>query len=110
MRKLRSKRGESLVETLCAVLVTALAVALLAAMVNGASRLDRKTAKTASEMYQAVSKAEAPSSNLSTYPTESEGTVSVKVDERDVGQLDVKFYGHGDQVVSYRGETEASTP
>lgn len=110
MRKLRSKRGESLVETLCAVLVTALAVALLAAMVDGAARLDRKTAKTSDEMYQAVSKAEDPESTLSTYPTESAGTVPVEVDGRDVDPLDVKFYGHGDQVTSYREETEASTP
>ena len=63
MRKLRRKRGETLVETLCAVLVAALGVALLAAMVDGAARLDRKTDRVSSEMYQTVSNAENPISD-----------------------------------------------
>jgi len=109
MRKRRDRRGETLAETLCAVLVTALAVALLASMVSAASRLDRKTARTTSELYQSVSKAENPSANAGTYPTESGGTVPVQVADGEV-DVAVKFYGHKDQVVSYREEPEESTP
>jgi len=111
MRRFRSKRGETLGETLCAVLVTGLSVALLAAMISGASRLDRKTAQTASKLYSAVSKAEDPGFADSSYPTEASGTIPVEIGEGEPINIDVHFYGHKDQAVSYRGtEPEASLP
>jgi len=105
MRKRPSKAGETLTETLCAVLVTGLAVALLAAMISAASRLDRRTAQTAAELYGSVSRAEDPASE-----TVGGGTVTVEI-EGDSHSLEVKFFGNQDQAVSYRAaEPEASTP
>lgn len=100
MRKLRSKAGETLTEVLCAVLVTGLAVALLAGMMDAAARLDRKTARTVSNLYSCVTKAEDPASTESTYPTDVTGTVPVSVDGRE-DNLKVTFYGHEDEVAAY---------
>ena len=107
MRKFRDRRGETLAETLCAVLVLALGVALLAAMISAASRLDRKTDQAVGELYQSFSKAENPDS--STYPTEVDGTVSVQIGDENEN-VNVTFYGNKEQVVSYRTESEGSTP
>lgn len=106
MGKLRDRRGETLVETLCAVLVLALGVALLAAMISVSSRLDRKTDQAAADLYQSFSGAENPA--LSTDPTE--GTVSVQVGEGTEKTVPARFYGNSDQVVSYRVITEEGTP
>lgn len=115
MRKLRNKAGETLAEVLCAVLVTGLAVALLAGMMDASVSLDQKTARTVSELYSSVAKAEDPGSTVSTYPTEETGTVPVEV-EGEAVNLEVTFYGHKDQVTGYRAteppessEPEAST-
>ncbi len=97
MGKLRDRRGETLTETLCAVLVLALAVALLGTMIDASSRLDRKTDQAAGELYQSFSEAEKPGA-----PTET-GTVSVQVGD-DTVTVPVDFYGNSDQVVSYREE------
>lgn len=104
MRKRRSKAGETLTETLCAVLVTGLAVALLAAMISASSRLDLKTDRTAAELYECVSQAESQTSG-----TKENGTVSVEVAGESRPPLDVTFYGIAEQAVSYRA-AEASTP
>ena len=95
MRKLRNRRGETLSETLCAILVVGLAVALLAGLISAASRLDRKAAQADAALYQAVSQAEgAAGSGASGQITVTIGTGTKTVD--------VTFYGNKDQAVSYR--------
>lgn len=106
MGKIRDRRGETLVETLCAVLVLALGVALLAAMISAASRLDRKTDQAVADLYQSVSGAENPA--LTASPTE--GTVSVQVGEGTAETVPARFYGNSQQVVSYRIKPEEGTP
>jgi len=103
MGKLRNRRGETLTETLCAVLVAALAVALLAGMVSATSRLDRKTAQAAGQLYQSVNQAE------NAGPATGTGEIAVQVAGREV-ELEVQFYGNKDQVVSYRREPEGMEP
>lgn len=103
MKKLRNKRGETLVETLCAVLVTGLAVALLAAMVSTSSRLERKGVEEAGKLYSAVSNAESAAGTTET------GTVKVKIGEEEK-TVTVTFYGEQNQAVSYRKPTAEGTP
>ncbi len=111
MGKLRSKAGETLAEILCAILVTGLGVAFLAGMIEAASRLDRKAARTASNLYSCVTKAEDPASAVSTYPTAESGTVPVEMAGGATVNMKVTFYGHKDQVTAYRGtEPEATAP
>jgi len=97
MKKLRTKAGETLMETLCAVLVTGLAVALLAGMFSASSRLSKKAAQAAAELYDTVSGAERAAD------TAEDGHVTVEIDGTEV-TLPVKFYGEADQAVSYRRE------
>lgn len=104
MKKLRNKRGETLVETLCAVLVTGLAVALLAAMVSASSRLERKAIQEAGKLYAAVSDAESVQETL------GNGSVTVKIGTDPETTVPVTFYGGQDQAVSYRKTTEEAAP
>ena len=95
MRKLRNRRGETLSETLCAILVVGLAVALLAGLISAASRLDRKAAQANAALYQAVSQAEGAADS----GTSGQITVTVNGVEKPIN---VTFYGNKDQAVSYR--------
>ncbi len=103
MRKLRERKGETLAETLCAVLVLALAVALLAAMVSATLRLDRKTEQFAGKLYDAFSKAEKPQGSG------TDGTVTVKIGE-ETANINVEFYGSGEQAASYRTKKPGGAP
>lgn len=58
MRKLRHNRGETLVEVLAAVLVSALSVALLFSYVMASSSIDRKAYQMDTAHYEAVSDAD----------------------------------------------------
>lgn len=95
MRKLRNQRGETLSETLCAILVVGLAVALLAGLISAASRLDRKAAQANAALYQAVSQAEGAADSG------TPGQITVTVNGVETS-MNVTFYGNKDQAVSYR--------
>lgn len=92
------KKGETLTETLCAILITGLAVALLAGLIGASSRLERKSAGGTSELMQAVSDAEAAGEAL------GNGYVTVIVDGVET-TVPVFFYGDTDWAVAYREET-----
>ncbi len=95
MSKLREKKGETLTETLCAVLVAGIAVALLAGFISASSRLNQKAAGKMAELVEAVSQAETAGSAL------GDGVLTVEVDGAEV-QLPVSFYGKSDWAVAYR--------
>lgn len=95
MRKLLNRRGETLSETLCAILVVGLAVALLAGLISAASRLDRKAAQADAALYQAVSQAEGAADS----GTPGQITVTIGTGTKTVT---VTFYGDKEQAVSYR--------
>ena len=56
--KLRSERGESLVETLTAVVIIALASAALASMIASAAKLNITARENDHELYEAISQLE----------------------------------------------------
>lgn len=56
--KLRSLRGETLVEALCAVLVAALAAAVLAGMITSASHLNAAAIRNDDALYASATDAE----------------------------------------------------
>ena len=56
--KLRARRGETLVETLVAILLLALSAAMLAIMVGAAMRINRETALASAMLYREISIAE----------------------------------------------------
>ncbi len=99
--KLSDRKGETLTETLCAVLVLALAVSLLAAMISSTFSLERKTDQAANELHQSFSKAE----KLEASGTE--GTISVQIGEESV-PVEVDFYGEKEQASSYRIKSEGT--
>lgn len=98
-----NRRGETLGETLCAVLVLALGVALLGTMIATSSRLDRKTDLATAKLYGAFSKAEAQNQD----PQAGRVKVTVGSQEKFVG---VRYYGDGQQLLSYRMEQEGGSP
>lgn len=95
MSKLRQKNGETLTETLCAVLVAGIAVALLAGFISASSRLNQSASGKMAELVQAVSQAETAGNAL------GDGVLTVEVDGVEV-QLPVSFYGKSEWAVAYR--------
>ena len=72
-KKLSSRRGETLAETLVAVLIVSFASVLLASMLTSSSRLNKTAKENDEELYAAVTAAETQSG------TGTDGTVTVSV-------------------------------
>lgn len=83
-RKLRSKKGESLVEVMAAILIVALSVTMLYTLLMSASAMNKR-ARTLSEQYQQELNTAEERAN----PTS--GTVTVGTES-----VDVTFYAAGD--------------
>lgn len=93
MKKLRSSKGETLTETLVAVLITALSALLLATLTGTAVSLSQKADTAAEALYGQISQAEEAGGDPRA------GTVTVNGET-----VQVYFYGAGDGPVSYRAK------
>ena len=103
-QKLHSRRGETLVEVLAAVLICTLAVLMLTSFAVAAMRID-KTAETGDEtFYAALNAAEAQGKTTPdpAWPSPTTGTIKVEnsTGGASVPDLPVQFYG-GDGVYSF---------
>lgn len=96
LRKLRSRRGESLVEVLCAVLVIALGSAMLAVMINAAVTTSTAANAKADEFFAALSESEKGESSA-----KHSGTVRVSIGG-DSQDINVYYFGEDSGLVSYR--------
>jgi len=110
MKKLNSRAGESIAEVLVALLISALALVMLASMITASTRIITQS-KTTMESYYA----ENNTLELRTAESSLAGTVSIKNGSSDVylvyGQsplnpIQVKYYKNSHstktQVVSYK--------
>lgn len=103
-KKLRSRRGETLTETLAAILIVALSSAVLAAMIGAASRMSSAVLRQDKALYDAVTAAETrPNSARADDP----GTVTVteKGSGREIASFSVTYYSDQDPdgtLYSYR--------
>lgn len=100
--KLRSARGETLVELLCAILIGSLSVALLFGMVTASGNMDRSARAADKTFTDSLNGAEARTSDLAAVPAGAKVTVGNKDSAvtSDTATPSVKFYG-GEGAVSY---------
>lgn len=96
LKKLKSRAGESLVETLVAVLIIALAAGLLAGGATTTVKLNQRAAESGRVFFEELSQAEAGE----TYGT---GTAQVRLGS-NFYQLDITFTGDEDGLRAYRVE------
>lgn len=96
-KKLRSRCGEMLVESIVAVLIISLASVVLATMITSASRLNKTAKEKDTELYEAITAAETHGESGNA------GTVCVTVDGASVNK-NVTFYcsDSDDPIYSYR--------
>lgn len=98
VRKLRSQRGETLVEVLASVLVASLSVALLMGSVAASANLGKLADNMDEEFYQTLSAAESRSDAVAS------GTVQVQKGHvtggETVASIPVQIYG-GEGLYSY---------
>lgn len=92
-KKLRSRRGETLTETLAAVLLVGLASVVLASMIGAASHIRAQALEQDASLYQEIASAESR--------TGAGSSGFVKVDGE---QFDVTYYGEEGQLRSYAYE------
>ena len=89
MKKLRSKRGETLLEVLVSVVIIALSAALLATMISAATRIGIDADEAIDELYVQLSTAEGTSGSAGsvtiTYGTGK--TVNVTYNRTDADSL-----------------------
>ena len=89
--KLRSRRGETLTETLAAILIVGLASAGVAAMISAASRMNAEAERLNDALYEAVYAAESKEIYIG---GTSNSKVTVKRDGVEQSNaLDVLLYG-----------------
>lgn len=103
-RKLKSARGESLVELLASTLIAGLSAALLAAMIITSARMNDSVQKGDEDYYENLAHAEAQDVSMEAVGgTGATGSIEVSCDGGYVGsiQIPVKYYG-GDDVLSYK--------
>lgn len=107
-RRLRSRNGESIAETLIAVMIAALALALLAGMIATGTRLVKRS-RESTALYAAAQ------NTLAEQSGGESGTVKVSmklsdsypgsIEQADDGSFDVSYYAAtvaGKTVVSYK--------
>ena len=97
-KKLRSARGETLVELLCAILIGSLSVALLFGMVTASGNMDRSARAADKTFNESLNGAEARTSALAAVPAGAEVTVGNEDVTPDTATPSVKFYGGGGAV------------
>ena len=96
-RKLKSRRGETLVESLCAVLIASLSAALLAGMVTAASNMNISARENDAKLYSSISDAETFAGDART------GEITVTVGSKTT---DAAVQVYGQVVSSYRRSGE----
>ena len=95
LKKLTSRRGETLTETLAALLIVGLASGVLATMVIASSRMNATAMDKDAALYAAVTAAETgPEKTGETHPQ-----VTVTIDSVPV-EFDVSYYGDDDGTLS----------
>lgn len=97
MRKLQSRRGETLVETLVTILIVALSAGLLVVMAATAVRMGQSADEKAEAYYKELAAAEAASGTRS-------GTAVIGGDLENTGQVSVpiRITGEDDELRAYR--------
>lgn len=90
--KLKSQKGETLVELLAAILISALSVALLMSGVAASIQMIRKSDETDDRFYQALSAAENRETPVAEGVDSDAPQVKVQEGEREV-PLPVQVYG-----------------
>lgn len=101
-RKLRSSRGETLIEVLCATLVAVLSVALLFAGITASAGIDRRARQTDRDHYAALTQAE----EQTTPAAQAELTVENPTLGTDK-KVEIDLYG-GEGMYSYTRRPEAA--
>ena len=101
--KLRSRKGETLTETLVALLIVGLSSVVLASMIGAASRMGTQAAERDKAMYEEVAAAEARTGDS------EDGSVTVTVGDTNQ-TIDVKYYGGEDGLHSYVYEKIGGEP
>ena len=92
LKKLRARSGETLTETLCAVLVMSLSSVLLATMISAASHMNATALEKDSALYSELTTAEEQTD------IKEEGTVTVTIASNDSKKVSfpVSYYGDED--------------
>ena len=103
LRRLKSAGGETLVETMAAILVAALSVALLVGGITAAGRINRTARERDEAFYDQLTAAEEQT---------GEGTsITVTVTgEGFKAEIDANLYGDGDLQAYARAEWGGGTP
>jgi len=102
VHKLKSRRGETLIELLASILIASLSVALVFGAVTASAAMDRQAHELDGDYYKILSKAEGQTDagKLAAPP----GAPALKVTVEAAGEIpvtpDVVFYG-GEGAVSY---------
>lgn len=108
--KLRSRKGETLTETLIAVLIVGLASVVLASMVTAASRMSAQAEERDDKLYAAVTAAEAQPDSAKVEESDSSPTVQVTVGDNSTVNFSVTYFSDEDGTLSsYRYEKGASS-
>ena len=94
-QKLHSNRGETLIETLAAILVIGLVSGAFAAGISAASKMNRRAMEKDEKLYAAVTAAEQQLSG-----TETNGSMQITIGGTST-EVPVSFFGK-DHIYSYR--------
>ena len=106
MNKLRSNKGETLVEVLAGIMIVALSSALFMGMVAAASQINLKVQKSEENFYKEMSRMEIYSADKKTDNpsegdvTEESGSVVVTVKD-ETCSYDVDIY-HGENLAAFK--------
>ncbi len=96
MKKLLGSRGETMTETLAAILIVAMSAVILATMTTVSVRITRSANAASAELYEQISAAESDL-QLDT------GIAEITMDDNPAGSVEVTIYGTNEGLMSYRG-------
>ena len=104
-RKLQNSRGETLVETLAAILIASLSVALLFSCIMASTRMDENARAADKRYYEALSRAEEQTDKVTlTDAGGTEITTVQVVGNSNTQTIPIHFFG-GESMYSYKEVT-----
>ena len=109
--KLRSRKGETLTETLVAILLVGLASVVLASMISAASSMSAQALERDTALYEAVTAVETQPDEAKT--GEADSKVQVTIESNPAENFPVTYFSDEDGTLysyRYKKPTGGSTP
>ena len=92
IRKLKSSSGESIAEVLIALLLSSLALIMLAGMINASGNMVSTSRKTLEAYYGSAPEVSSGTATVTFTGEQSGSSVNIQINKEKIGSLEISYY------------------